>query len=154
MWKTGRENVWLSGLFCAIIRANLLTFHFILGKFGVNNRVVWLSMVWLSGLCCTSLQRMMTCGHTQSILPNRIPCYVWIKEGTDLCVTSGCWAKWEMRSSAPSSSELNPRKDGAERARKKSYVQFMTAFLMSKIHEPACGMKYRGQTIQRNGPSS
>ena len=45
--------VWLSGLFCAIIRANLLTFHFILGKFGANNRVVWLSMVWLSGLCCT-----------------------------------------------------------------------------------------------------
>ena len=47
--------VWLSGLFCAIIRANLLTFHFIPGKFGANNRVVWLSMVWLSGLCCTWL---------------------------------------------------------------------------------------------------
>ena len=46
--------VWLSGLFCAIIRANLLTFHFIPGKFGANNRVVWLSMVWLSGLCCIS----------------------------------------------------------------------------------------------------
>ena len=41
-------------------------------------------------------------------------------------------------------------KDGAERARKKSYVQFM----MSEIHEPAYGMKYRGKTIQRNGPSS
>ena len=26
--------------FCAIIRANLLTFHFIPGKFGANNRVV------------------------------------------------------------------------------------------------------------------
>ena len=46
------KNVWLSGLFCAIIRANLLIFHFIPGKFGANNRVVWLSMVWLSGLCC------------------------------------------------------------------------------------------------------
>ena len=46
------KYVWLSGLFCAIIRANLLTFHFIPGKFGANNRVVWLSMVWLSGLCC------------------------------------------------------------------------------------------------------
>ena len=44
--------VWLSGLFCAIIRANLLTFHFIPGKFDANNRVVWLSMVWLSGLYC------------------------------------------------------------------------------------------------------
>ena len=44
--------VWLSGLFCAIIRENLLTFRFILGKFGANNRVVWLSRVWLSGLCC------------------------------------------------------------------------------------------------------
>ena len=49
-------KVWLSGLFCAIIRADLLTFHFIPEKFGVNNRVVWLSMVWLSGLYCTSSQ--------------------------------------------------------------------------------------------------
>ena len=39
--------------FCAIIRAKFVTFHFIPGKFGANNRVVWLSMVWLSGICCT-----------------------------------------------------------------------------------------------------
>ena len=50
--ETLTEFVRLSGLFCAIIRANLLIFHFIPEKFGANNRVVWLSMVWLSGLCC------------------------------------------------------------------------------------------------------
>ena len=50
--ETLTDFVRLSGLFCAIIRANLLTFRFILGKFGANKRVVWLSMVWLSGLCC------------------------------------------------------------------------------------------------------
>ena len=49
------KYVWLSGLYCAIIRANLLTFHFIPGKVGANNRVVWLNMVWLSGLCCTCI---------------------------------------------------------------------------------------------------
>ena len=58
--ENSNECVWLSGLFCAIIRANLLTFHFIPGKFGANNRVVWLSMVWLSGLCCNCSFKLVT----------------------------------------------------------------------------------------------
>ena len=41
--------------FLCYYQSKFVTVHFIPAKFGANNRVVWLSMVWLSGLCCTHL---------------------------------------------------------------------------------------------------
>ena len=62
--------------FLCYYQSKFVTFHFIPAKFGANNRVVWLSMVWLSGICCICVSSNRMSGYSRNWPLWWIQCHV------------------------------------------------------------------------------